>query len=253
MADDAFWSIPPDRPIASQDAVHVWRVNLDAAAPILIDTANVLSSAECGRADRFHFVADRDRFVARRVWLRLVLSSYLGLRPESVLLQTTEFGKPFVESAQARDPIRFNLSHSSGRALLAVTLGREVGVDLERIRAELIRETVAESFFSPHELTALRFLPVEQQPEAFFNCWTRKEAYIKAKGLGLSLPLNSFDVTLRPGDPARLLATRPDAEEAGRWSMSSLNAYPGYAAAFVSEGEKWSLSCWTWQPKGATS
>jgi 4'-phosphopantetheinyl transferase len=127
-----------------------------------------------------------------------------------------------------------------------VTLGREIGVDLEHIRDNLEGEQLAERFFSPREVAALRALPPELRREAFFHCWTRKEAYIKANGKGLSLPLDQFDVTLRPGEPAALLATLHDPDEARRWSMWSLVPNEGYVGALAVEGHSWRLWCGDW-------
>jgi len=144
-----------------------------------------------------------------------------------------EFGKPELAGSE----IMFNLSHSHGLALFAVTRGRAIGIDIERIREEMTIGKIARRFFSPAEASALSALPAHQQAEAFFNCWTRKEAWIKARGQGLSIALNSFEVSLAPGEPARLRATRPDPEEASRWSLVALACEPGYAAALAVAGE----------------
>jgi len=146
------------------------------------------------------------------------------------------------------DAIRFNMSHSHGEALYAVTRGREIGIDLEFIRCDLEVEQIAERFFSQCEIATLRALPVSLRKHAFFLCWTRKEAYIKARGQGLSLPLDQFDVSLIPGEPSALLSTQPDSDEALRWSLQELTPAPGYAAALAVEGRGWSLSCWQWPP-----
>ncbi len=148
----------------------------------------------------------------------------------------TTYGKPLLADETGASGLRFNLTHSHGLALLAVTRGREIGVDVERIRDNLEGEKLAERFFSPREVAALRSLPPELRREAFFHCWTRKEAYIKAVGKGLSLPLDQFDVTLHPGEPAALLATRHDSEEAQRWSMRSLAPGEGYVGALARRG-----------------
>ena len=148
------------------------------------------------------------------------------------------------------DAIRFNLSHSHGKALYAVSRGREIGVDLEFIRGDLEAEQIAERFFSHSEIETLRALPLSLRKHAFFLCWTRKEAYIKARGEGLSLPLDQFDVSLIPGEPAALLSTQSDSDEALRWSLRNLTPASGYAAALATEGRDWTLSCWQWPQSG---
>jgi 4'-phosphopantetheinyl transferase len=132
-------------------------------------------------------------------------------------------------------------------ALYAVTRAREVGIDVELIRSDLKIEQIAERFFSHHEIATLRALPTELRQSAFFRCWTRKEAYIKATGKGLSLPLDQFEVSLTPGEPAALLSTQPDPNEAQRWSLRELTPAPGYAAALAVEGHGWCLACWDWR------
>jgi 4'-phosphopantetheinyl transferase len=131
-------------------------------------------------------------------------------------------------------------------ALYAVARGREVGIDLEFIRRDLEVEQIAERFFSRQEIATLRALPADLRRDAFFLCWTRKEAYIKARGEGLSLPLDQFDVSLIPGEPAALLSTRPDSDEALRWSLQELPLGSGYVAALAVEGRGRSFSCWQW-------
>ena len=153
-------------------------------------------------------------------------------------------GKPALATDMGAVSLRFNVSHSHGLALYAMTRGRELGVDVERIRPEIVQEQVAERFFSPREVTTLRALPVPLQATAFFACWTRKEAYIKATGEGLALPLDQFDVSLAPGEPAALLRTAWDPQEAPRWTMQDLDPAPGYRAAVAVAGHDWRLTCW---------
>jgi 4'-phosphopantetheinyl transferase len=141
----------------------------------------------------------------------------------------------------------FNLSHSHGLLLLAITRGREVGIDVEWIHAEFAGQgqEIAERFFSPNEVAKFCSLPTDQKAEAFFNCWTRKEAYVKAKGGGLSVPLDQFEVSLSPGEPAALLhAASP--RETSYWSMEELYPGPGYAAALVVKGRDLQLRNWQW-------
>ena len=140
--------------------------------------------------------------------------------------------------------LRFNLSHSQGLALYAVTRGREIGVDLECIRPISDAEQIAERFFSAHENAVFRTIPAHEKPKAFFNCWTRKEAYLKALGDGLARPLDEFDVSLAPGEPAKLLRIEGAPQEASRWSLNRLEPGSGYVAALAVEGYGYQLKCW---------
>jgi 4'-phosphopantetheinyl transferase len=228
------------------DEVHVWRARLDGPSARTRELLSALSPDERERAWRFHFTKDRDHFVVARGLLRSILGLYLGREPGQLRFGYGPHGKPYLIGENDQDGLRFNLSHSHGLALLVVARARQVGVDVERVRPDIAGDGIAERFFSPQEVARLRALPAALQAEAFFNCWTRKEAYIKARGEGLSLPLDQFDVSLAPGEPAALLATRIDAEEASRWSLMALAPGPGFAAALAAEGSGWRLKCWQW-------
>jgi 4'-phosphopantetheinyl transferase len=203
--------------------VEVRYLSLDPA-PRLRELGGFLSADERERAARFRFDRDRNRFIVCRGSLRELLAARLRIAPSSVRFVYGSHGKPAIEDPE----IRFNVSHSHGMAMIAVTQGREVGCDIEWIDPSFAGEKIPEHFFSPYEVATLRALPVAGQCEAFFRCWTRKEAYIKACGLGVSLALDSFDVTLAPDQPAALL------RGADGWSFWGIDAPPeGYAAAVV--------------------
>jgi 4'-phosphopantetheinyl transferase len=138
----------------------------------------------------------------------------------------------------------FNVSHSHGIALYAITREREVGVDVEYVRHDMAGESIAERFFSAQEVARLRALPAEAQPLAFFNCWTRKEAFIKAIGEGLSFPLDQFEVSLDAKEPSAMVSLRDGPRETSRWSLRALPVGEGYVAALVVEGHEWRLECW---------
>ena len=143
--------------------------------------------------------------------------------------------------------MNFNVSHSNNLAIVGVTRGRHLGIDLEYIQRDFACEEIARRVFSPHEIATLNDLPGDLKHEAFFNCWTRKEAYIKARGMGLSYPLNQFEVSLIPGEPARLISVDgDDLFEASRWSLQELELGPRYAGALAVEGHNWQLECWQW-------
>jgi 4'-phosphopantetheinyl transferase len=203
-----------------------------------------LTADERQRAERFLFEKDRTHFVVSRGLLRVLLGGYLRQDPPHLRFTYGPHGKPALATHTGRAPLRFNVSHSHGLALYAVTRGREVGVDVERIRPEIAQEKIAERFFAPREVTVLRRLPPLLQTSAFFACWTRKEAYMKAKGDGLALPLDQFEVSLAPGEPAALLRTAWDPQEAAGWALQDLEPAPGYRAAVAVAGHDWHLTCW---------
>jgi 4'-phosphopantetheinyl transferase len=222
------------------DEVHLWQVELERTAEGEADWARILCPQERARAARFHFSKDRKYYTATRAILRIILGAYLGVNPEDLRLRYSQKEKPALDGAHA-GTIEFNVSHSGNIALLAFARGRALGVDVEQIREQADREAIVRRFFSEHEQQELAGLAPEQRCAGFFRCWTRKEAYIKATGDGLSLPLHQFDVSVRPGDESALLATRPDASEAERWSLREVEAGVGYAAALCVRGQGWTL------------
>jgi 4'-phosphopantetheinyl transferase len=230
------------------DEVHVWRAALGQPTERSLKLWPLLSSDEQERASRFRFQQHRNDFVVARGLLRRILSSYLRTEARRLKFTCGPQGKPALAPDAGVAKLRFNLSHSHQLVLFALTLGREVGIDLEHIRPEFADLEAAVRFFSPREIAQLTALPANQQTAAFYNCWTRKEAYIKARGGGLSLPLDQFDVSLAPGEPARLLGVLNDAREAARWTLMDLQPAPGYAAALAVEGQGWRLRRWQSPP-----
>jgi 4'-phosphopantetheinyl transferase len=243
------WLVAPQNPCMEKDEIHVWLICLDQSPLESQGLYSLLAPEESERASRFHFDRHRERFIVAHLSLRLILGRYLRQRPEQLRFRSNAYGKPALDVEEGDgggggEPFHFNLSHSEDMALLAIGRGRAVGVDLECVRADFAYEQIAERFFSPRETATLGSLPPELQPEAFFNCWTRKEAYIKARGEGLSLALDGFEVSLIPGERAALLNVRDDPEETARWSLRELSVGPGYAAALAVEGHDWRLRCW---------
>jgi 4'-phosphopantetheinyl transferase len=242
--DKTSWELAPPRPALPGDEVHVWRALLDAPAERVRRLLELLASDERERAARFHFERDRRRFTVARGVLRGILGGYLNTAPAALRFVYGAQGKPALAPEQDAGGLRFNVSHSEGVALFAFARGRELGVDVERVSPRVSCEEIAGHFFSPGEVARLRALPAELREAAFFDCWTRKEAYIKARGEGLSLPLDGFDVSLGPGEPAALVANRLDPAEVARWSLLALAPWPGFAAAVAVEGRGWRLKCW---------
>ena len=240
------WSPPPGELALENNEVHVWRAAADPTGLPLEDLRQTLNASEQARAERFAFRTDRDRFITRRGRLRAILGRYLAVDARRLEFTYGADGKPALAPPFAGTHLRFNVSNSAGLILYAVTQGREIGVDLEAIQPAIAQERIPERFFSSREVAALRALPVDAQAGAFFACWTRKEAYVKATGEGLTLRLDSFDVSLVPGHPAALLCTRGKVQEASRWRLRALAPGWGYAAALAVEGHGWRLKCWQW-------
>lgn len=197
--------------------------------------------------ERFRFERDRRRYLVGRGLLRMLLGRYLDVSPHAVSFDYGAAGKPHLAPGLAPQPLQFNLSHSGGLVLIAVTSGRALGIDVEQVRSDVEVGEIAARFFSRNERQALAALSGTGQIDAFFDCWTRKEAYVKARGDGLSLPLDQFDVSLLPGEHVRLIATRPDTAEARRWRLTALDVGDGYRAALAVEGDGWTLQCWDWR------
>jgi len=237
------WIAPPDVLVLNPHQVDIWRVFIDPQSASVQLTESTLSADEAERAARFHFDRDRDRFIVSHVALRNVLSRYLNCQPNELTFLVDEYGKPALKGYK----LEFNLSHSGDFALIAVTQKHKVGVDVEHIRTDKDLEGIANRFFSQSEVSELMALPSEQGIVGFFNCWTRKEAYIKAHGLGLSLPLESFDVSLTPNEPAVLHATRPDSTESARWTLLALDVAPDYAGAVAANDKDLEFQLWDWK------
>jgi 4'-phosphopantetheinyl transferase len=243
MENLCVWSTPPTNLELAEAEIHVWRSSLDLERSALDRCAAVLSQDEKLRASRFLFPRDRDHFVAGRGILRELLGQYVTRPPAQLEFQYGKRGKPSLRAENGRPPVQFNLSHSRGLAVFAFASNRELGVDLEPIRPEFAGEEIAERHFSPQELEEWHRLTPGLRAEAFFLCWTRKEAYVKARGEGLQIPLASFSVTLTPGQPEELHSV-----DSARWHVQSFQPAPGYAAAIVAEGKGWSLRQWDGVP-----
>jgi 4'-phosphopantetheinyl transferase len=219
--------------------IHIWCANLEPVAEQLAKLQATLSDSEAKRADRFRFWRHRRRYITGRGILRELLGRYLEEHPADIEFSYSEFGKPFL----ADNNIHFNLSHSKETALFAFCFSADIGIDLEKIRPISDAEGIAERFFAPTEFARFQVLPEEQKDEAFFACWTRKEAFIKAVGDGLSYPLSAFDVCFAPGREAKLNTIRGSKEEAARWSLFALSPVNGFTAATAVKGRRWVLAC----------
>ena len=242
---DAVVGVPSGYAMA-HDEVHVWRARTGWRPADIDALSEILAPDERQKAARFYFPIDRERHVIGRAMVRVLLGHLIGATPDDLRFSYNGFGKPYLAD-DAREPrLEFNVSHSGDLILVGLSFGRAIGVDVEQIRGERDVDGIAGHFFSAREQADLAALDPALRHDAFFSCWSRKEAFIKARGEGLSLPLDQFDVSLVPGEPARLLATRPDPAEAAKWTMRNLDAGPGHKAALVVEGAGWTLKTWEW-------
>ena len=242
MSQSSTWLPPPGALSLQSSEVHVWRVDLEQTEEAVNQFRKTLDPDELQRASRFYFERHRRAFVVGRGFLRDVLGRYLKSKPDVLKFSYGTYGKPALKSEHKDARLRFNLSHSHNVGLLAITADNHIGVDVEHNRADFATEEIARRFFSRCEVEVFNTLRKEEQVAAFFRCWTRKEAFIKATGRGLSQALDGFDVTLGPGVQAELL--RAEDDDASRWSLYDIDVGPGYAAALAVEGRILNLRFW---------
>jgi 4'-phosphopantetheinyl transferase len=246
MSAGVQWVAPVKTPELPDNEVHIWRASLEMDSASLQRFERVLAEDERVRSERFIFDRDRNRFIAARGFLRDVLGRYLRRPPQAIDFVYGARGKPAIASSEERLPIQFNLSHAHGLALIGITRKREIGIDVELIRPDFASQEIAKRYFSPKDIDRLNKIPGERRTEAFFLCWTRKEAYIKAKGDGLHIPLDSFDVSLAPGEPAQLFSA-----DESRWRIEafvpSIVPEQRYAGAIVAEGKDWTARYFDWK------
>jgi 4'-phosphopantetheinyl transferase len=239
------WQQGPSAPAFPADHVDVWRVRLDEPVETTF-APNILSSDELTRASRFHFEKDRLHFARCRSALRFLLSRYLGIPAAEIRFEYQPSGKPKLAAQQNPRRLRFNVSHSAGLALIAVSADHRLGIDIEKIRSDVDITTLAERFFSARERAGLRALPDHLRVPAFFACWTRKEAFLKATGDGLSFPLADFSVTTHPDlDPA-LEEIRGNTIARKQWFLADLSVFEGYCATVAFERSHSRLETYAW-------
>lgn len=249
------WTESPPRPLRRGE-IHVWSSDLDRDDEESRWLADSLSTEEKTRASRFRFDRDRRRYIAGRSTLRAILSTYTGLPPAALEILTDDHGKPALRRphGDAAGPLRFNVTHSERLALFAVTAESEIGIDVEQMQSLPDADSIAEGYFSPVERAELRNLAAVEKPGGFYRCWTRKEAYLKAIGLGLAAPLDAFAVTLAAAAPARLLHIEGDEQTAAAWMLHSLEPAAGYQGALAIQASGLTVHAARWpsreQPSG---
>jgi 4'-phosphopantetheinyl transferase len=236
------WEAAPGGLKPADGDVHVFSVPLDIPARRREELVSWLSDDERRRAKRFHLERDRRRFIAGRGALREILAALLDINPASLVFSCGKFGKPQITAPAAAHSLHFNLAHSDSIAVCA-TARHELGVDLERIRAMDEAEQIASRFFSPREARCLLALPAEQRLEAFFNCWTRKEAYLKAIGVGLVDCLDQIEVWLAPGETTKLLSVPNDSLH---WLLHSLMPAAEFVGALAIHQRDSRVNYWKW-------
>lgn len=233
-------------PALTPTAIHVWRATLDVPRDEVQRHQRLLSADELERVARFHFPRDQQRFTVARGVVRSLLGHYMQQDPRELRFTYGDYGKPFLVQPPDHTPLSFNLSHAGGLALFAFAWHRALGVDLAHIDPAVSTMEIAAHFFAPGEYVSLCALPQEERTVAFFRGWARKEAYIKARGVGLTMPLDHFAVTLGPDEPARLLYAPDESAETTRWSVHTLDPGSGYQAALVAEGQPCHLQLRQW-------
>ena len=223
-----------DQKILKAEEIDIWSFSLNCDPSAVSRSFRLLSPDEKQKADRFRFEKDRDRYVVARGSLRRIIGSYLGLQPDQIRFSYNRFGKPFIDDQNVS--IRFNVSHSRDIALIAVTSGKEVGIDIEFVDDGLDVLTTAKCIFSQTETSILEKLPSDLRTRAFFKAWTSKEAYLKALGKGFSDESRQFPVSILMDEQKFVFITN-DGHRSRKWSLMSLPSGRNYSSALVVEGE----------------
>jgi 4'-phosphopantetheinyl transferase len=247
------WNIPPTQPLLLGENVHVWQAKIDLPSKGVQNLKKNLSIDERIKAERFRFDRDKNQFIAARGILRLILTYYLSVEPGAVRFCYDKNGKPRLHNEFGKTGIKFNVSHSEGLAVYVFTRGHEVGVDVECMREISEMEQIIEQLFSAKERVVFNALPISEKRETFFNWWTRKEAFTKATGNGLSHPLDRFDALLAGGKTGESLGILGCAQECQGWSIFDMTPAEEFAGAVVVEGKDWDVQCWQWPSKGCNS
>lgn len=241
------WSQPPEHLRLDSNEVHFWRAFLSQPTASVAAFYRILSFDEIERAGKYRFRKDHDRFVAARGILRTILGKYLKKKPSRILFKYNKYGKPMLSGLPDNVALCFNVSHSKEAALYAFTKVGEIGIDIEYINRNLVFEEIADKFFSSDEAAMLQEISEDRKAEVFFNYWTCKEAYIKAKGHGLSLPLEKFSVSFTADKSDVLLNVADNPEESLGWIIRKLTPMPDYAAAIAVNGRNWRSVYWQFE------
>lgn len=236
------WAVAPRVQNITRDDVHIWRFSLDRPSQLLDRLIPLLSEDERQRSQRLCFAQDSRRYILCRGLLRCILGRYLNTAPQTLVFSYSSTGKPEVQNSAG---LQFNLTHSENLALIGIARDRATGVDLEYVQPVAAMQRVIKRICSPQEQAIFATLSKDAQLAAFYTCWTRKEAYLKATGEGFGRPLDQVEVSFIPGSPAQLLRVHGISDAGERWSLHSLHPAPGYIAAIAVAGTPtYTLSCW---------
>ena len=245
------WMRPPSDLRLLENDVHVWRVRLDEAPSRVRRFIKILSAGEREKAGRFRFERHHRRYIVSHAMLRIILGRfYLNIDPRKLEFGHGDHGKPHVANHIPERKLYFNMATSHELALYGLTRDHEIGIDVEFQRELRDAEEIAAHYFASGEIAALRSLPGDTKPEGFYNCWTRKEAFIKAVGKGLSFPLDQFEVSLSPGESPRIISIKGDVAQAKHWTLESLDPGQGYIAALAVRKLGVNLTCWQFPESG---
>jgi 4'-phosphopantetheinyl transferase len=243
------WSKPSLLPPLGDRDTHVWCAHVSQFLQSGSQCLAVLNEEERERAHRFHFERDRQSYIVSHAMLRFVLGHYLNHRPSELAFQTTHRGKPYLSHGPVSGrQLTFNLSHSQGITLLAVTWDADIGVDVEKLRTMSDAQGVADRFFSQRESAQLAVLDPEELKLGFFNAWTRKEAILKGLGRGITDGLDKVEVTFKPEDSVRLIGLDSAWGNSDDWTLINLDPCAGYCAALAIKASEANLSCYSWEP-----
>ena len=231
------WEAGPEQAALPAQAVHVWRASLGQPAWVVERLAGLLSARERQRAERIRIAERRESYVTAQAMLRIILARYTGVAPEQIVFATNAFGKPYLPAQDHRAPLRFNHTDSGDWSLVALSVDREVGVDLEKTIPREGFERIVARYFAEDEKAAFFALPPEERLSAFYYGWTAKEAFLKAKGVGLTYSLRKFSVSLRPDQPPGLVGYPDDPAEVRRWSFRRFVPFTEAVAALVVAGD----------------
>jgi len=248
MTNPIIWHIPIENLNLAGNDIHIWLISEDNSPLALKELGEILSSDEQERANRFHFERDKKRYIVGRGSLRTLIGKYyLDIEPERLEFCSGSKGKPALKDTFGGGRLKFNQADSNGMVLYAFSQTHEIGIDIECIRDISNMQEIVEGSFSEYEIAAFSALPDDEKQVAFFNCWTRKEAFIKAIGQGLYFSLDQFDVAFTPVETPKILSIRGDRSEAAKWRLFDLKPLHGYSAALAYKGRILETSYWSFK------
>lgn len=221
-----------------ENHVDVWLSSLDIEETSIDKLLPILSEDELSRAERFHSIESKNKFIVARAFIRYILAQYLKIKPEEIKFKYDINGKPSLSGELSKTGLCFNVSHSHGKVLCGITMKRAIGIDIEKIRLNLSYEKITKRQFSPPELEKFQQLPENEKVQTFFTFWTRKESFLKAIRKGLQLPMKNFDVSNAPMEPVTFINDSEQFENTSEWFIEDLDICPGFCAALTIESQR---------------